>query len=73
MAGLALALPAQAATGLIDTAHEVYGEFGTGFYSLDTMLCEGVFRAAALRVRAAGNCSQKLVYAVSTKIIPERV
>jgi hypothetical protein len=27
LAGLALALPA---TGLIDTAHEVYDEFGTG-------------------------------------------
>jgi hypothetical protein len=41
LAGLALALPALVATGLIDTVHEVYGEF----YSLDTMLCEAVFRA----------------------------
>jgi prepilin-type processing-associated H-X9-DG protein len=52
LAGLALALPALAATGLLDTAHEVYGEFGTGFYSLDTMLCEGVFRALLGDARA---------------------
>jgi transposase len=52
LAGLALALPALVATGLIDTAHEVYGEFATGFYSLDTMLCEGVFRALLGEARA---------------------
>jgi hypothetical protein len=54
LAGLMLALPALAATGLIDTAHQVYGEFGTGFYSLDTMLCEGVFRALLGEARAEG-------------------
>ena len=45
LAGLLLALPALAATGLIECAHTVYGEFPNGFYSLDTMLCEAVFRA----------------------------
>jgi hypothetical protein len=53
-AGLLLALPALAATGLLDTAHEVYGELPNGFYSLDTMLCEGVFRALLGEVRAEG-------------------
>jgi type VII secretion protein EccE len=52
LVGLALALPALTATGLIDTAREVYGEFGTGFYSLDTMLCEAVFRALLGEARA---------------------
>jgi hypothetical protein len=56
LAAPALTLPALAATGLIDTAHEVYGEFGTGVYSLDTMLCEAVFRAllGEAHVEAAG-------------------
>jgi transposase len=54
LAGLALAVPALAATGLLDTAHEVYGEFDTGFYSLDAMLCEGVFRALLGDARAEG-------------------
>jgi hypothetical protein len=45
LAGLLLALPALAATGLAQTAHAVYGTMPNGFYSLDTMLCEGVFRA----------------------------
>ncbi|MGH8922393.1 MAG: helix-turn-helix domain-containing protein, partial [Actinomycetes bacterium] len=45
LAGLVLALPALAATGLLETAHVTYGEFPNGFYSLDTMLCESVFRA----------------------------
>jgi transposase len=54
LAGLTLALPALAATGLLGTAHQVYGEFGTGFYSLDTMLCEGVFRALLGEARAEG-------------------
>ena len=54
LAGLFLALPALAATGLLDTAHTVYGEFGNGFYSLDTMLCESVFRALLGEARAEG-------------------
>jgi len=54
LAGLLLALPALAATGLLDTAHAVYGEFPNGFYSLDTMLCESVFRALLGEARAEG-------------------
>jgi transposase len=54
LAGLFLALPALTATGLLDTAHTVYGEFGNGFYSLDTMLCESVFRALLGQARAQG-------------------
>jgi prepilin-type processing-associated H-X9-DG protein len=52
LAGLLLALPALAATGLAKTAHEVYGGLPNGFYSLDTMLCEGVFRALLGEARA---------------------
>ena len=52
LAGLLLALPALAATGLLETAHEVYGELPNGFYSMDTMLCEGVFRALLGEARA---------------------
>ena len=54
LAGLLLALPALAATGLLDTAHTVYGELPNGFYSLDTMLCEGVLRALLGQARAEG-------------------
>ncbi len=54
LAGLLLALPALAATGLGETAHEVYGGLPNGFYSLDTMLCEGVFRALLGQARAEG-------------------
>jgi prepilin-type processing-associated H-X9-DG protein len=54
LAGLLLALPGLAATGLLDTAHTVYGELPNGFYSLDTMLCEGVFRALLGEARAEG-------------------
>jgi hypothetical protein len=54
LAGLALALPALAAPGLLQTAHEVYGELPNGFYSLDAMLCEGVFRALLSQARAQG-------------------
>jgi transposase len=54
LVGLLLALPALAATGLLDTAHEVYGALPNGFYSLDTMLCEGVFRALLGEARAEG-------------------
>jgi prepilin-type processing-associated H-X9-DG protein len=54
LAGLLLAVPALAATGLLECAHEVYGELPNGFYSLDTMLCEGVFRALLGESRAEG-------------------
>jgi prepilin-type processing-associated H-X9-DG protein len=54
LAGLLLALPALAATGLAECAHTVYGEFPNGFYSLDTMLCESVFRALLGQARAEG-------------------
>ena len=54
LAGLLLAVPALAATGLIETAHTAYGELPNGFYSLDTMLCEGVFRALLGQARAEG-------------------
>src|SRR4029077_19268171 len=53
-AGLFLAVPALAGTGLLDTAHTVYGELPNGFYSLDTMLCESVFRALLGQARAEG-------------------
>ncbi len=52
LAGSFLAVPALAATGLLDTAHTGYGEFGNGLYSLDVMLCEGVFRALLGEARA---------------------
>ena len=52
LAGLLLGLPALAATGLLDTAHTVYGELPNGFYSLDAMLCESVFRALLGQTRA---------------------
>src|ERR1700687_1413068 len=54
LAGVLLALPGLAATGLLDTAHTVYGELPNGFYSLDTMLCEGVFRALLGEARVEG-------------------
>jgi transposase-like protein len=54
LAGLLLAVPALAGTALIETAHAVYGELPNGFYSLDTMLCESVFRALLGAARAEG-------------------
>ena len=54
LAGLLLAVPALAATGLLETAHATYGGLPNGFYSLDTMLCEGVFRALLGEARAEG-------------------
>ncbi len=46
LAGLFLAVPALVGTGLLETALALYGAvFPGGFYSLDTMLCESVFRA----------------------------
>jgi prepilin-type processing-associated H-X9-DG protein len=52
LTGLFLALPALASTGLLECAHQVYGQFPNGFYSLDAMLCEGVFRALLGEARA---------------------
>jgi len=52
LAGLLLALPALAATGLLECAHQAYPDFPNGFYSLDTMLCESVFRALLGEARA---------------------
>ena len=54
LARLLLGLPALASTGLLDTAHAVYGELPNGFYSLDAMLCAGVFRALQGAARAEG-------------------
>ena len=54
LAGLLLALPGLAATELLQTAHTVYDELPNGFYSLDTMLCESVFRALLGHTRAEG-------------------
>jgi transposase-like protein len=54
LAGLLLAVPALAGTGLLETAHAAYGELPNGFYSLDTMLCESVFRALLGQARAEG-------------------
>ncbi len=52
LAGLMLAVPALTATGLLECAHAVYPGFPNGFYSLDTMLCEAVFRALLGQSRA---------------------
>ena len=54
LAGLLLGLPALAGTGLLECAHTVYGELPNGFYSLDTILCESVFRALLGEARAQG-------------------
>ena len=55
LAGLFLAVPALVGTGLLETAHASYGAvFPGGFYSLDTMLCESVFRALLGVARAEG-------------------
>ena len=55
LAGLLLAVPALVATGLIECAHQAYPDFPNGFYSLDTMLCEAVFRALLGEARAEGS------------------
>jgi len=54
LAGLLLALPALAGTGLIQTAREVYGRLRNGFYSLETMLVLLVFLALLREPRAEG-------------------
>jgi transposase len=55
LAGLVLAVPALVATGLLQCAHQAYPDFPNGFYSLDTMLCEAVFRALLGAARAEGS------------------
>lgn len=54
LAGLLFAVPGLEATGLLACAREVYGTLPDGFYGLDTMLVEGVFRALAGQPRAEG-------------------
>ena len=54
LAGLFLALPGLAATGLLGCAHRVYGSLPAGFYGLDSMLVEGVLRCLAGEPRAEG-------------------
>jgi hypothetical protein len=54
LAGLFLAVPALAATGLLEGARQVYGGVPHGFYGLDAMLCEAVFRTMLGQPRAEG-------------------
>ena len=54
LAGLLLALPALAGTGLIQTARDVYGGLKDGFYGLETVLVLLVFLALAGEPRAEG-------------------
>ena len=56
LAGLFLAFPALAATGLLEAAQTVFDRLPAGFYGLETMLIEGVLRAlaGAARAEAAG-------------------
>ncbi|MGB8019932.1 MAG: helix-turn-helix domain containing protein, partial [Candidatus Nanopelagicales bacterium] len=54
LVGLFLALPGLAGTGLLECANRVYAGAPGGFYSLDTMLLEAVFRALAGEPRAEG-------------------
>ncbi len=54
LAGLFLALPGLAATGLLECAKQVYQGLPAGFYGLDSMLVEGVLRCLAGEPRAEG-------------------
>jgi transposase len=54
LAGLALVLPALAATGLADAAREVYGALRAGFYGLRSSLLTLVFLALVGEPRAEG-------------------
>ncbi|MGH3196784.1 MAG: putative transposase [Streptosporangiaceae bacterium] len=54
LAGLLLALPALAGTGLLATARAVYGRLRDGFYGLDTVLVALVFLALLREPRAEG-------------------
>ena len=54
LAGLLLALPALAGTGLLACARTVYGRLRNGFYGLETMLVMLVFLALLREPRAEG-------------------
>ncbi|TWP31987.1 putative transposase [Leekyejoonella antrihumi] len=54
LAGLFLALPGLAATGLLGCARGVFGPLPNGFYGLDTVLVEAALRALAGQPRAEG-------------------
>ena len=54
LAGLLLALPPLAGTGLLDCARQVYGRLRNGFYSLEVMLIVLVFMALLREARAEG-------------------
>ncbi|MBA2695872.1 MAG: helix-turn-helix domain-containing protein, partial [Actinobacteria bacterium] len=54
LAGLLLGLPGLERTGLLDCATQVYGALPDGFYGLDTVLTEAVFRTLAGAPRAEG-------------------
>jgi transposase-like protein len=54
LAGLLLALPALAGTGLLDAARDVYGRLRNGFYGLETVLVLLVFLALLREPRAEG-------------------
>ena len=54
LAGLLLALPALAQTGLLDCARQVYGRLRDGFYGLDAMLVHAGVPGAAARAPRRG-------------------
>ena len=54
LAGLLLALPPLAQSGLLDCARQVYGRLRNGFYSLEVMLVVLVFMALLREARAEG-------------------
>ncbi len=54
LAGLLLALPPLAESGLLDCARQVYGRLRDGFYSLEVMLVVLVFMALLREARAEG-------------------
>ena len=60
LAGLLLIVPALAATGLLEVAGQVYGRLRNGFYGLNSVLAEAVFRALPGEARAEG----------ATRIVP---
>jgi Transposase protein/Helix-turn-helix domain len=55
LAGLLLALPALADTGLLDAARQVYGQLRDGFYGMGATLLTLVFLALAGEPRAGGS------------------
>ena len=54
LAGLLLALPPLAQSGLLACARQVYGRLRDGFYGLEVMLVVGVFMALLREARAEG-------------------